>query len=47
MTPEQWQQVREVLAEVLEWERDDWPAFLDRACDFLHRLQASASAEAA
>ena len=32
MTPEQWQQVREVLAEALELKPEGRPAFLDRAC---------------
>lgn len=32
MTPEQWQRVRDVLAEALERKPEDRPAFLDRAC---------------
>src|SRR5262245_45303311 len=32
MTPEQWQQVKEVLAEALERKTEDRPAFLDRSC---------------
>jgi serine/threonine protein kinase len=32
MTPKQWQQVREVLAEALEQKMEARPAFLDRAC---------------
>jgi len=32
MTPEQWQQVREVLADALELNPEDRSAFLDRAC---------------
>ena len=32
MTPEQWQRVRDALAEALERTPDDRPAFLDRAC---------------
>jgi hypothetical protein len=32
MTPEQWQQVREVLAEALERKTEDRRAFLDHAC---------------
>ena len=32
MTPEQWQQVREVLGEALERKAEDRPPFLDRAC---------------
>ncbi|MEM1204321.1 MAG: serine/threonine-protein kinase [Acidobacteriota bacterium] len=32
MNPEQWQQVRRVLAEALEVEASDRPAFLDEAC---------------
>jgi hypothetical protein len=32
MTPEQWQQVREVLGEALEQKTEDRPPFLDRAC---------------
>src|SRR5215468_3782565 len=32
MSPEQWQQVREVLAEALERKTEDRPAFLARAC---------------
>src|SRR5215831_16095793 len=32
MTPEQWQQVREVLAEALERKAEERPAFLDRTC---------------
>ena len=31
MTPELWQQVREVLAEALEMNPQDRPAFLDRS----------------
>jgi|SRR5215467_2736274 len=32
MTPEQWHQIREVLAEALELKVEDRPGFLDRAC---------------
>jgi serine/threonine protein kinase len=32
MTPERWQQVREVLAQALELKPEDRPAFMDRAC---------------
>src|SRR6516162_6002512 len=32
MKPEQWQQVREVLADALELKPEDRPAFLDHAC---------------
>lgn len=32
MTPEQWQQVRDVLADALERRPEDRPAFLDRVC---------------
>jgi hypothetical protein len=39
MTPEQWQQVREVLAEALELNPEDRPAFLDRVCSSDHRLR--------
>jgi len=39
MTPEQWQQVRKVLAEALELNREDRPAFLDRSCSADHLLR--------
>src|SRR5262249_20930240 len=32
MKPEQWQRVREVLADALELKPEERPAFLDRAC---------------
>ncbi len=32
MTPEQWQQAREILADALELKPEDRPAFLSRAC---------------
>ena len=32
MTPEQWHQVREILADALALKAEDRPAFLDRAC---------------
>src|SRR5215468_10992873 len=32
MKPEQWQQVREVLADALELKPEERPAFLDRVC---------------
>jgi len=34
MTPEQWQHVRDVLAEALERKAEDRPAFLDGACSW-------------
>ena len=39
MTPEQWRQVREVLAEALELKPEDRPALLDRACSSDHALR--------
>jgi len=39
MTPEEWQQVREVLADALELKPEDRPAFLDRACSADHSLR--------
>ncbi len=39
MKPEQWQQVREVLADALELKPEDRPAFLDRACSSDHGLR--------
>ncbi len=39
MTPEQWRQVREVLAEALELKPEARPAFLDRACSADHSLR--------
>ena len=39
MTPEQWQQVREVLADAVELKPEDRPAFLDRACSSDHALR--------
>jgi len=39
MTPELWQQVREVLAEALEMNPRDRPAFLDRVCSSDHELR--------
>ena len=32
MKPEQWQQVREVLADALELKPEERPAFIDRVC---------------
>src|SRR5262245_14927362 len=39
MTPEQWQRAREVLADALELNPEDRPAFLDRACSSDHALR--------
>jgi serine/threonine protein kinase len=39
MTPELWQQVRDVLAEALELSPEQRPAFLDRACSSDHILR--------
>lgn len=39
MTPELWQQVRDVLAEALELSPQERPAFLDRACASDHLLR--------
>jgi hypothetical protein len=39
MNPEQWQQAREVLADVLELKPEDRSAFLDRACSSDHALR--------
>lgn len=39
MTPELWQQVRNVLAEALELSPQERPAFLDRACSSDHVLR--------
>ena len=40
MTPEQWQEVKELLGEVLKVEPDERSAYLDRSCKgstVLHR----------
>ena len=39
MKPEQWQQVRELLADALELKPEDRPAFLDRVCSSDHALR--------
>lgn len=39
MTPEQWRQAREVLADALELKPEDRSAFLDRACSSDHLLR--------
>ena len=39
MTPELWQQVRDVVAEALELSPQDRPAFLDRACSSDHAVR--------
>ncbi len=39
MTPEQWQRVREVLADVLELKPEERTGFLDRACSSDHGLR--------
>jgi hypothetical protein len=39
MSPEQWQQARDVLADAVQLKPEDRPAFLDRACSSDHALQ--------